>query len=323
MTSRPASEFGKRRSRTRSGASRCRRRRSPATASSTSATRAATSRAARDRCTRSTPRPARSSGSSSWCPGSRATWSADRWARRRSTHRRGKTRPASRSAVADLDVLHARYQDRAAVRPRRQSGARFRDRRARGRQPFTDSVVVLDAKTGDYKNHFKIVPKDWHDWDVSNPPILIQTMGGKQLMAVAPKDGYLYGFDLANNSLLYRVPVTRVEDVAETFSPGTVVHFCPGSVGGAEWNSPAYDPKTNLIIVGEVEWCETVTAEGCRKSCGREDRSAMGRDRRPSIHSGMFGQLRQDLGGMGSRRRRRHRRLEVAPEVQLPDRRRQ
>ena len=35
---------------------------------------------------------------------------------------------------------------------------------------YTDSVVVLDAKTGDYKHHFKLVPKDWHDWDVSNPP---------------------------------------------------------------------------------------------------------------------------------------------------------
>ena len=63
---------------------------------------------------------------------------------------------------------------------------------------LTDSVIVLDAKTGDYKNHFKIVPKDWHDWDVSNPPILIRTMGGKQLMVAAPKDGYLYGFDLAD-----------------------------------------------------------------------------------------------------------------------------
>ena len=128
-----------------------------------------------------------------------------------------------------------------------------------GENLFTDSVVVLDAKTGDYKHHFKLVPKDWHDWDVSNPPVLIQTMGGKQLLSVAPKDGHLYGFDLANNSQLYRVPVTRVEDVAATFTPGKSVHFCPGPVGGAEWNSPAYDPKTNLILVGEVEWCATVT----------------------------------------------------------------
>jgi alcohol dehydrogenase (cytochrome c) len=128
-----------------------------------------------------------------------------------------------------------------------------------GENLYTDSVVVLDAKTGDYQHNFKIVPKDWHDWDVSNPPVLIQTMGGKQLMSVAPKDGQLYGFDLANNSLLYRVPVTQVEDVAATFTPGKAVHFCPGSVGGAEWNSPAYDPQTNLILVGEVDWCDTAT----------------------------------------------------------------
>jgi glucose dehydrogenase len=31
-----------------------------------------------------------------------------------------------------------------------------------GENLYTDSVVVLDAKTGDYKYHFKIVPKDWH-----------------------------------------------------------------------------------------------------------------------------------------------------------------
>jgi alcohol dehydrogenase (cytochrome c) len=130
-----------------------------------------------------------------------------------------------------------------------------------GENLFTDSVVVLDAKTGDYKHHFKIVPKDWHDWDVSNPPVLIQTMGGKQLMSVAPKDGHLYGFDLAANSLLYRVPVTTVKDVAEAFSPGEAVHFCPGSVGGAEWNSPAYDPQTNLVLIGEVDWCDTVTVK--------------------------------------------------------------
>src|ERR1700731_4145437 len=118
---------------------------------------------------------------------------------------------------------------------------------------------TLDPKTGDYKYHFKLVPKDWHDWDVSNPPVLLRTMGGKQLMADAPKDGYLYGFDLADNKALYRVPVTQVENVAATFSPGKDVHFCPGAVGGAEWNSPAYDPQTNLILVGEVDWCDTAT----------------------------------------------------------------
>ena len=130
-----------------------------------------------------------------------------------------------------------------------------------GENLYTDSVVVLDAWTGDYKRDFKIVPKDWHDWDVSNPPILIQTMGGKQLMSVAPKDGYLYGFDLATNTMLYRVPVDRIENADVPFAPDKAVHFCPGSFGGAEWNSPAYDPQTNLILIGEDDWCDTVTIQ--------------------------------------------------------------
>jgi len=123
---------------------------------------------------------------------------------------------------------------------------------------FTGSVAVLDAKTGAYKNHFQLVPRDWHDWDVSNPPVLIKTAGGKRLMAVAPKDGHLYGFDLANDKLLYRTPVTRIENAEETFALDKDVHFCPGATGGGEWNSPAYDPPTNLIFTPEIEWCSTV-----------------------------------------------------------------
>jgi alcohol dehydrogenase (cytochrome c) len=123
---------------------------------------------------------------------------------------------------------------------------------------FTGSVVVLDAKTGAYKHHFQLVPRDWHDWDVSNPPALIKTRGGKRLMAVSPKDGHLYGFDLADNKLLYRTPVTRIENVEEPFAVDKDVHYCPGAAGGGEWNSPGYDPLTNLIFTGEVDWCSTV-----------------------------------------------------------------
>jgi len=123
---------------------------------------------------------------------------------------------------------------------------------------YSGSVVVLDAMNGAYKNHFKLVPKDWHDWDVSTAPAVIQTNGGRKLLSVAPKDGHLYGFDLATNTLLYRMPATRIENAAAPFAVGQAVHFCPGTVGGAEWNGPAYDPQTNLILIGEVDWCATV-----------------------------------------------------------------
>jgi alcohol dehydrogenase (cytochrome c) len=130
-----------------------------------------------------------------------------------------------------------------------------------GENLFTDSVVVLDARTGAYRRHFKLVPRDWHDWDVSSPPSLIETMGGKRLMSVAPKDGHLYGIDLDANALLYRVPVTKIENAEEPFAVGKEVRYCPGASGGAEWNGPAYDPSTNLVLIGEVDWCTTVSLQ--------------------------------------------------------------
>ena len=109
--------------------------------------------------------------------------SADRTVRRRSTWRRGKTRPASPSAVAEpgRHILSTRRLGSLYV-PGGNPAPDFVIGVREGGNLYTDSVVVLDAKSGDYKYHFKIVPKDWHDWDVSNPPVLIQTMGGKQLM---------------------------------------------------------------------------------------------------------------------------------------------
>jgi alcohol dehydrogenase (cytochrome c) len=128
----------------------------------------------------------------------------------------------------------------------------------RGSNLYSGSVVILDARTGAYIDHVKIVPVDWHDWDVSSAPALIQTASGRRILSVAPKDGHLYGFDLATKALLYRSAVTRVENPDETFASDKSVHFCPGSVGGAEWNGPAYDPQTNLVLAGEVDWCTTV-----------------------------------------------------------------
>ena len=123
---------------------------------------------------------------------------------------------------------------------------------------YTGSIVVLDAKTGAYKRHFKLVHRDWHDWDVASAPALIHTLGGKTLLSAAPKNGYLYGIDLADNALVYRVPVTKIENADAPFSVDAEVRFCPGATGGSEWNGPAYDPKTNLILIGEMEWCTNV-----------------------------------------------------------------
>jgi alcohol dehydrogenase (cytochrome c) len=129
----------------------------------------------------------------------------------------------------------------------------------KGENLYSGSVVVLDAMTGEFRRDYKIVPRDWHDWDVSSAPAIIDTAAGRKIMALAPKDGHLYGYDLESNKQMYRLPVTKMLNTDVGFETGKSVHFCPGSTGGAEWNGPAYDRANNLIMVGEVQWCTTVT----------------------------------------------------------------
>ena len=105
------------------------------------------------------------------------------------------------------------------------------------------------------------------------------------------------------------------------FRPSKDVHFCPGAGGGAEWNSPAYDPVTNLIFAGEVDWCTTVRLQTRDEVVGVPDRATVdGREVPQSVqHVRKVHARRRRLGGMASRRRRRHRGVEVEAEVQLPD----
>lgn len=126
-----------------------------------------------------------------------------------------------------------------------------------GENLFTNSVVVLDARTGAYRKHFSLVPEDFHDWDVSAAPTLVTTRSGRRLMAAAPKNGRLYGYDLASGARLYETPITTIENASAPLTrEGT--RFCPGTQGGTEWNGPAYSPQTNLLYTGTVDWCATV-----------------------------------------------------------------
>jgi PQQ-dependent dehydrogenase (methanol/ethanol family) len=132
---------------------------------------------------------------------------------------------------------------------------------AKGLRPgsnlFAGSIVVLDARTGAYKRHFSIVPEDFHDYDVSSAPALFTTRNGTKIMALTPKDGFLYAFDTKTDRRLYRIAMTtQFNTTAPMSAAGT--RFCPGTQGGAEWNGPAFDPAHDAIIAGQVDWCSTV-----------------------------------------------------------------
>lgn len=122
---------------------------------------------------------------------------------------------------------------------------------------YTNSIVVLDAKTGEYRRHFQLTPEDFHDWDVSSAPVITTTKSGASRLLEAPKDGHVYGYDLGSGERAFRTAVTTIEnETAPLTAKGT--RFCPGTQGGNEWNGVAYDPTTNFAITGAVDWCATV-----------------------------------------------------------------
>jgi len=122
---------------------------------------------------------------------------------------------------------------------------------------YTCSVVMLDATTGKLNGYHQFVPNDYHDWDMASSPILFTSKSGEKMVAVAGKDGYLYGLDRKLTNVKYKVPVTTIFNAdAPITKDGT--RFAPGTQGGVEWNGPAYSPALNALFVPSIDWASTV-----------------------------------------------------------------
>lgn len=122
---------------------------------------------------------------------------------------------------------------------------------------YTNCIVVLDARTGTLKQYKQLTPNDFHDWDVSTPPALVKTAGGKNMMISVGKDGVVHGVDGTQETEVYQTPATTIENADVQFTHQET-RFCPGIQGGAEWNGPTYNPQTNLVFVNTIDWCSIV-----------------------------------------------------------------
>ena len=131
-----------------------------------------------------------------------------------------------------------------------------------GTNLYTNSIIVLDVRTGKLRWHRQLVPNDSHDWDVTHAtPMFTATVDGKmrRLVATAGKDGMLRALDRDTHGVVYETAVTTREN-AETPVITTPLRACPGVLGGSQWNGPAYNPGTNLLYVPAVDWCATFSA---------------------------------------------------------------
>lgn len=128
-----------------------------------------------------------------------------------------------------------------------------------GANLYTCSMVVLDARTGKLRWYYQLVPHDEHDWDTTQvSPLFSTTIAGKtrKLVATVGKDGLLHVLDRETRKQVYEVPITtRVNTDVPPTREG--LRACPGVLGGAQWNGPAFNPGTNTLYVNAVDWCGT------------------------------------------------------------------
>ncbi len=123
-----------------------------------------------------------------------------------------------------------------------------------GTNLFTDSMVVLDARTGALRWWHQVTPQDWEDKDLVAAPVLYRGDQTRDILAFAGKDGYVRGIDRDTRQEIFHTPATTIETRPDSPTPAGV-RTCPGYAGGVEWNGPALDPLNNILITGAVDVC--------------------------------------------------------------------
>ncbi|MEY2854187.1 MAG: hypothetical protein RL030_1319 [Pseudomonadota bacterium] len=123
-----------------------------------------------------------------------------------------------------------------------------------GTNLFTNSVIVLDARTGALKWWHQVAPGDMMDLDIAAGPLLFRDSRARDLLVISGKDGYVTAVDRDTKQRVYRTPVTTVLPPPKAITPEGV-KTCPGFAGGVEWNGPGLDPVNKQLVVGAVDVC--------------------------------------------------------------------
>ena len=119
---------------------------------------------------------------------------------------------------------------------------------------YSDSIIVMNAATGNLDWHVQLVPEDDHDWDVAVPPTLYDTADGKKMLAASGKSGRVYGVDRTSHQKIFDTPATTMEN-DQVPTTGNWLLVCPGVQGGAQFYGPAYDPLTGMLYTGQNDHC--------------------------------------------------------------------
>ena len=154
---------------------------------------------------------------------------------------------------------------------------------------YSTSVIALDPKTGELKNHHQYHWNDSWDWDEVSAPLLIDyEREGKTVKGLVHpgRNGYLWFLERSAeqitfvdaNPYVYQDVFTSIDaitgrpeyDMSKKPGTGYEASFCPSLWGGKDWPPAAFDPNSRLLFIPANEnVCSTMVGEEIEYSPGR------------------------------------------------------
>jgi len=133
---------------------------------------------------------------------------------------------------------------------------------------YSNTLLALNTDTGKLNWYFQFTKHDEHDWDATQVPVIIDTAGGKHLIAQANRNGFFYVIDRTTGKLLSanaygKTTWSDAKDAEgrpvanQNASPTLEGHtVCPGALGTTNFMAPTYDPQTGLFYVTARDQCD-------------------------------------------------------------------
>ena len=135
---------------------------------------------------------------------------------------------------------------------------------------YSNSLVALDADSGELRWHYQFTSHDVHDWDATEVPILADLpIAGqmRQVVMFANRNGFYYTLDRTTGEPIVAKPFVTTTWAKEIGSDGRPVLLpgntpdesgtltCPDLAGGTNFWQPSFDPATQTFFVNAREVC--------------------------------------------------------------------
>jgi alcohol dehydrogenase (cytochrome c) len=150
---------------------------------------------------------------------------------------------------------------------------------------YSDSILALDAKTGKMKWYYQFTPHDIHDWDATEPPVLVDANWQgtlRKLLIQANRNGFFYVLDRVDGKLLLAKTFVRkinwAKEIGKDGRPVLLpleevinggIKVCPDVYGATNWFSSSYNAATGLFYVQTKEACSIYFKQAMEWEAGR------------------------------------------------------